>query len=245
MRVVPSGLVQDMRGSIGGSTFGAWKGVLYMRNKAVTVSNPQTAKQQAVRVALAGSVSAWRLLTAVQKAQWEEYAQQLRGNGASDEVVGDMGIIPQPGRTKSGFNAYIGVNQHLRSIGLSRVSVPPAIPQPELVGTSVVAYTGSKIHIEFSSSAKKAGTTIYFEMWLKGHWKASHSYIVVFPEIPEPPAIPPAIDVTTIRKGSGDDIQEVPFSALVPCDIFWQYRVVRSDGYISPPSQLFQGVVIA
>lgn len=243
-RIVLSGLIQDIRGSIGASTFSAWKGISYIRNKALTVSNPQTMSQEAMRAEFAESVAAYRALTEIQKAMWEEYAQQHKGANASDEVVGDFGIIPQPGRTQSGFNAYIGVNQVLFASGQARKSVPPAVPQPQ--ATSIIALngTGATVHIEWTSVVNPTGLALVFEVWMKGWWTGAHSYIAHVAPVPAPPAIPPAIDILTIRKGWGNNIQEVPFAQLVPCEVFIQGIIVRSDGYRSVPTPLRKLTVV-
>ena len=105
-RVVLSGILQDIRASIGASTFSAWKGVSYLRNKAITIANAQTIKQMEMRAQFGESMGEYRDLTTIQKAMWEEYAQQQKTQNARNEVVGDFGIIPQLGKTQSGFNAY-------------------------------------------------------------------------------------------------------------------------------------------
>lgn len=244
-RIVLSGLLQDIRGSIGASTFSAWKGITYMRNKAITVSNPQTMSQEAVRANLAISVASYRALTEIQKALWEEYAQQQKNTNSADEVVGDFGIIPQAGKTQSGFNAYIGVNQVLFSAGFARKAVPPAIPQPDTTQFLLLTGTAATIHIEYTAVTLKPGTTQKLEIWLKGWWKGAHAYITQAVVVPTPPAIPDPINILTIRKGWGDNIQEVPFTQIVPCDVFVQGIIARSDGYRSVPTALRKVTVIA
>lgn len=244
-RVVLSGLLQDIRGGLGASTFSAWKGINYMRNKAITVSNPQTVKQMAMRQFFALSVSNYRGLTDVQKALWEEYAQQLKGTNSADEVVGDSGIIPKVGMTQSGMNAYIGVNQQLKGSAQVRVSVPPVPPDVGATSFILLLGTAATVHVEFVATPNPEAKTRKLEVWMKGWWKGAHSYIAAVADVPEPPGIPDPILISTIRKGSADTIEEVPFTTLVPCEVFVQGIIVRADGNRSVSTALHRVKVIA
>ena len=244
-RVVLAGILQDIRASIGASTFSAWKGVSYLRNKAITVANAQTTKQMEMRAQFGESIGEYRGLTTIQKAMWEEYAQQQKTQNAKNEVVGDFGIIPQLGKTQSGFNAYIGTNQVLYRAIFPRVAMPPKQPQPKSTRFVVLTGTGATIHIEWTSVANPLALTMNLEIWVKGWWKGAHSYVATIVPVPAPPVIPPPIDITTIRKGWDDKMEEVPFTSIVPCEVFVQGIIVRSDGYRSVPTALQRVKVIA
>ncbi|MBI4721957.1 MAG: hypothetical protein HY769_02990 [Candidatus Stahlbacteria bacterium] len=244
-RVVLAGILQDIRASIGASTFSAWKGVSYLRNKAITVANAQTTKQMEMRAQFGESIGEYRGLTTIQKAMWEEYAQQQKTQNAKNEVVGDFGIIPQLGKTQSGFNAYIGVNQVLYRASFPRVAMPPKQPQPKSTRFVVLTGTGATIHIEWTSVVNPLALTQNLEIWLKGWWKGAHPYMATIVPVPTPPVIPPPIDITTIRKGWDDKMEEVPFASIVPCEVFVQGIIVRSDGYRSVPTALQRVKVIA
>jgi len=244
-RIVLSGLLQDIRGSIGGSTFSSWKNINYLKNKAIAVTNPQTPAQMMVRQNLALSVSEWRNLTDSQKAQWEEYAQSLKLPNSMDEVVGDSGIIPTVGRVQSGINTYVGVNQFLKGAGLPRVSVPPVPPDvypPELFG---FVTTGWGIEFHFYATLNPEAKARKLEVWIKGDWKGSHAYIERVVDVPVPPAVPPVQLITKIRKGSGNNIQEVLFSAIGVCSVYLQGIIVRNDGNRSVSTALYRLTVTA
>jgi len=241
-RIVYSGLVQDMRGSVGGSTFSVWKGIHYLRNKAATIGNPQTMRQMAVRQSFATAVRNWGGLSAVDKAKWEEWAQSLKVAGAKDEVVGDMGIIPHMGRTQSGMNAYIGTAQVLFGAGYPAVSKPPVQPQPYPTRFLSVIWQPapeSRINISFTSTENPEILGRKLVMWEKGYWQGSHSYITTKVDVPEPPVVPPELLITTVRMGWGNNIQDIPISTLVPCTILIQGIITRVDGYRSTPTALF------
>jgi hypothetical protein len=241
-RIVLGALIQDIRGSIAGSTFSAWKGKNYLKNKAVTIANPQTAVQMARRGNFGASVSAWRGIPPSGQALWEEYAQGTRMENSKNGIVGAGGIIPMLGQTKSGFNAYIGVNQNINGAGLTRVAVPPAVPEPDQPTIAITGTTTWKIVILPSATVHLRTGDHILEIWLKGDWKGAHAYICRTVTIPEPPANPPSFNIDHIRVGTGTNIQEVLFSAAkggqdVP--VLLQARIVRYDGYVSMPTQLY------
>lgn len=240
-RVVLSGLLQDIRGSMGGSTFSAWKGLNYLRNKAVTVGNPQTPAQMGIRAQFGESAVMWTGLTDAQRALWEEYAQSLKVAPGKNPVVGDFGLIPNPSGAQSGFNAYIGANQILEGAGQPRVTVPPIYGSPYAT-VLTVAWVSPNITVDFIATPKvDAGAPAKFlEIWLKGWWKGSHAYITTTVALPEPPVVPPTINISTIRVGSGDMIHEEPIVNLVPTEILLQGIVVRRDCKRSVPSALYR-----
>lgn len=242
-RVVLSGLLQDIRGSMGGSTFSAWKGLNYLRNKAVSVANPNTDNQAKLRANFAESVADWKGLTPVQRALWEEFAQSLKVAPGKNQVVGNSGIIPEKGKTMSGMNAFIGVNQHLEGVDAPRVLVPPINPQQDAVIITVApnynAVTGC-IELEFAAQPKPYALNKTLEVWVKGWWGGAHSYIAFTTGIPEPPVVPATVEICTIRKGWNFTVEEVPIAQLAPCEIYVQLRSIREDGRVSPPSALYK-----
>jgi hypothetical protein len=241
-RIVLSALIQDIRGSVAGSTFSAWKGKNYLKNKSVTIANPQTAKQMAMRGAFGTSVSSWRALPIGAKAAWEEYAQQYRMENSKNGVVGADGIIPMLGHTKSGFNAFIGVNQAVVGAGLGRVTVPPVVPEPTSPQIIQIQTTTWKIQLTYAEQTHLRIGDHKFEIWMKGDWKGSHSYIAKSEPLLEPPEPNPTVNITTIRMGTGTNIQEVLFQAAKggePVPVLLQCRIVRFDGYVSTVSQLY------
>lgn len=100
-------------GKIGGHVASRNRAGSYFRTKVSPV-NPQTSYQSAVRNRLSGLSSAWRGLTADQRAAWN----QAVGNFAKTDVFGDL-------KNPSGFNLYQRLNNNLLNIGESALSVPP------------------------------------------------------------------------------------------------------------------------
>jgi hypothetical protein len=113
MKIKWGALVVDGRGKIGGQIASKNGAGAYMKNK-VTPSNPQTARQTAVR-ALFGAISAgWSALTTAQIAGW---------NGAvadwtNTNIFGDL-------KKPSGKALFQRLNNQAQSAGLSAVLTAP------------------------------------------------------------------------------------------------------------------------
>lgn len=117
-------ILQNIAGSIGEYTYACWKGVNYIRSKAVSISNPSSGPQADIRARIGAGAKRWfGELTPPQRAIWEEYAQQQgsaegstgpNSNGGSGQKV----VIPQNNGVMSGFNAYVMHNSLLFSAGL-------------------------------------------------------------------------------------------------------------------------------
>lgn len=98
---VTGGLIADIRGSLGDTTFLRTQGGLTARDRA-TPANPQTDPQTAVRDALTAVSAAWgTLLTETQRTAWRSYAHQH----------------PRPNRwgqrtLTNGYTRFIALNMH-------------------------------------------------------------------------------------------------------------------------------------
>jgi hypothetical protein len=107
-----------------------WKGRLVVRAMAKRkAERPQLSyATQKQNVAMFSPM--WRhTLTQAQRDEWEQYASQLNAinQDKADISGGEENIIPQTGKIRSGFNAYIG------SWMLLRWSYDPTSPPPVLL----------------------------------------------------------------------------------------------------------------
>ena len=234
-----SGLVTDVKGSLGGTVFSKWKGLTYMKVKPAVVSNPQTWAQQTLRINWALSVSGWRALPSVRKAEWEEYAQSLGSASSSQNQLGDKSIIPARSRTQSGMNAYIGANQILSRAGFTRVSKPPVQPSPKgcsyagIIPDVGAGYTISGL--EIGGCDPTASQRV--EVWQKLDRAGAHPHIIRLGSILDPcPAIPSPenLVIIEVRVGTGNTVDEVPIADLLPIGMWVQLVVVSSDGQKGP-----------
>ncbi len=130
MKTTMSVLFADMRGSAGGVTASKWKDTNYVRTK-VTPANPNTAAQQAQRLAFTLCVGCWQGLTAAMKAAWTTLAQS---------------------KSISEFNAYMSANVAQEKTN-SHVRVTPAnadVEAPQSVAVDTSASPGGYITITWS-----------------------------------------------------------------------------------------------
>jgi len=241
-RVVLSALITDIRGKLGGSVFGNWKGIPYLRQLASHVTNPESARQQLVRNFLVSNARKWKDLTPEQRAQWEEYADSLHIPNNDDENVGPEGIIPPVGRIQSGFNAYIGTNLHLETGGRPHTDIAPldqpAATKPKTDLVYGATHTGAKIDFDIWIEENYPGYQTFAQIWIKGWWKGSHAQNIIqpYPEIEAPPGLATPISITHINQNG----QLVLFSSLaLPVQVFVQCRTVANNGKVSLNDQLF------
>ncbi|MBA7564985.1 hypothetical protein ES708_06654 [subsurface metagenome] len=129
-RISLSEILQNIAGSVGEHTFSCWKGINYLRQKAVTISNPCSFAQSSARAAFSVLARMWHAeLTAAQRALWNEYAQGLK---SASEQVGPNGnggsgiyqVIPGSGGVMSGFNSFVQVNMTALLTGFPLASPP-------------------------------------------------------------------------------------------------------------------------
>jgi hypothetical protein len=114
-KILMSGIgIVDIRGKIQGTVMSKNKSGATARVK-VTPVNPQTAYQQAVRVAFGAFSSAFRALTASQVNAWNSTA-------ASGFKTNNIFGNPVSG---SGLNLFNKLNTNLTSVGVASISDPP------------------------------------------------------------------------------------------------------------------------
>lgn len=127
-RITPSALVDDIKGSVGGVTFSSWKGLSYVKAKAKSVRNPATQDQVAVRNAMTFfSRRYYDDLTDAQRAEWDQYAQEVAGAERSDQVQGGFGsrVVPQRQWQRSGYNWFVAINVGLvTALGVDHYAAP-------------------------------------------------------------------------------------------------------------------------
>jgi hypothetical protein len=70
----PSCLISEIRGSVGNQTFSRNAHGNIVKEKLVQ-TNPDTAKQQAVRTVMSDAVEAWQLLTDSERSEWSRFAR--------------------------------------------------------------------------------------------------------------------------------------------------------------------------
>jgi len=108
MKTTLSVLFSDMRGSAGAVTASIWKGRNYVRTR-VTPANPNTAAQQAQRVAFSSCVGLYQLLGSTVKAAWSSLAQSRQvselNSFMSSNVADEKADVPT---TMTPSNSLVG-----------------------------------------------------------------------------------------------------------------------------------------
>lgn len=118
MALIQWGLViTDGRGKIGGQVLTKGRSGAVIRNK-VTPTNPNSARQSAVRAALASFSQAWKSLTQVQRDAWNAAV----GNFTRTNIFGAT-VSP------SGKNLYTALNTNLEKVNYNAITAPP-VPLP-------------------------------------------------------------------------------------------------------------------
>ena len=129
--IKPSPLVNDLRGSVGGVTFGRNSAGMFARAK-VTPINPDTALQIAVRAKFAIAAIAWRsTLNATERDAWNLL-------GTTTTFKNALGDDYNP----SGIQLYIRSSVLLQLASASPVSTPPAtaiVPVGEFTVAHLIA----------------------------------------------------------------------------------------------------------
>lgn len=115
MKIKFGAIVTDGRGKIGGHVASKNRAGAYLRTK-VTPTNPNTTAQTTVRNRLSGLSSAWRSLTAAQRAAWNSAVQDF----SKTDIFGDI-------KVPTGFNLYQRLNNNLLTCGEAVIDVPPEV----------------------------------------------------------------------------------------------------------------------
>tara|TARA_R110000782_G_scaffold252544_1_gene340385 strand:+ start:121 stop:816 length:696 start_codon:yes stop_codon:yes gene_type:complete len=131
--------IADARGSINGTVYSRGIGGLYMKNRVSPV-NPQTAKQTAVRAALAALATSWRGLS-------DDQRTSFKGQVANYPATNRLGETYTP----SGYQLYMTLNGNLSAVNTEAIEVPIA---PVAFSASLV----SAMSIVITAGAVSTGT---------------------------------------------------------------------------------------
>ena len=110
----PGAIVSEVSGKIAATVYSRNKGGAVIRNRRTPI-NRRSVAQSTRRQGLSSFASAWRGLTAAQRAAWN-------AAGPSFPYQNKLGQTKQ----LSGISLYVQFNQNLALIGASSISSPPA-----------------------------------------------------------------------------------------------------------------------
>jgi len=131
-RITFGSIVNSVSGSIDEMVYSTWKGIAYIRKKAITVSNPQSNDQMNIRARMAEVAKYWTMgLTQDERNAWETYA------GSIPIPTSGPGDIIKPAKGPfSGFNAFVRNNVNLfisgqKALGQFLNIAPIGVPPPD------------------------------------------------------------------------------------------------------------------
>jgi len=253
-RLVLAGLLQDMVGSAGSYVYSKWKGIHYLRLKASTVTNPNTAKQASIRTQFSATARGWSSATSEERALWASYAENHGSARNKEKNQGSQSLCTYRGRLFSGMNGKIGSNTCVVAGDTSLSSlntVPPLYKAPTAMA---LTYNG---FVRITDPQFVVAGSIFPAMpidgkahiWFKANEKSAHKYIIATADLAKTDSSFPNVEIVTVRVGHGQDIQEVgwedkygdlatgPNVGKVIGHV--QFRVVTNDGDIGTASALY------
>jgi len=215
------GIIQ-MAGSIAGNTYARNRSGNYVRARTVP-TNPNTARQQTIRNALALLTARWsQTLTVDQRTAWELYASNLLMTNRLGEAV-----------HITGFNHYLRSNLILQQSGLTLVDAGPTIfelPAKDPTFAITASEAAQEISVTFDDTMDWSLET--------------GAYLVKFQGQPQNPqrnffAGPwrlmgnvAGVDST---GASSPDVEAAVF-VITELQHLWVYaRIIRADGRLSEP----------
>ena len=139
-------LESPQSGSQAGTTASRNRFGQYKRTRAIPV-NPATAAQGVVRARMAGNSAAWRLLTAAQRAGWNDLGLSMT---RSDSLGQSYNL--------QGNQAYASVNNIRAVCGLAPVADAPAIVTPVALATATLTRTSASMSIAYTATPLPAAT---------------------------------------------------------------------------------------
>jgi hypothetical protein len=136
-------------GSVAGVTSSRNRFEQYQRTRAIPV-NPSTSYQGQVRARLAANASAWRDLTANQRAGWTDLGLQILRTDSLGQTY-----------SLTGLQAYAMVNQNNLNAGNAIVSDAPALQTPDAILTCTPTLTAAAFSLAYTPTPLAANERLF------------------------------------------------------------------------------------
>lgn len=243
-RITPSALVDDIKGSVGGVAFSSWKGNTTVRSKARSVSNLATEAQAGMRDALGYFTKRYfDDLTDGQRAEWDQFAQEMAGAERADKVQGGFGkrVVPKRQWQKSGHGWYVGINvRFIRSYGVSFFRAPiddaplgQTPPSQPMIVSVVYDSVNGRFKITFKSPQDFGhANRLRIEWWIKPNWGKARLQKGVVSDVEGQDFV--TLDVVTLSIPRGLLTLPLPDGSYA----FQLDAVGKENGLVSPPSNI-------
>lgn len=184
-KVIGTPSVSAIYGSAGDTTYVRWNSKInYLKAKTHIVNQPNTARQTAVKDALATYATLWKeTLTTAQRDLWEAYAKQIATKAPSPGGMRDL-IRGQSGRGR-GFHAFISTSMLLDSAGLAHRDEPPlSDTPPPCIDTFACVWDNVDNEIDISwVQPTGSDDSEYVRIWIRSPQNLFHKQIIAAPII--------------------------------------------------------------
>jgi hypothetical protein len=151
LKYVPSALgVGQLSKSAGSTTAAHNRNGAYLRNRTIP-TNPNTAKQAAVRNNFGALSAAWRALTDAQRTGWRTFGSEITRQDSLGQTY-----------TLTGLQAFNYINLNLLTAGQSISSTAPAVgtPTAPTTASATAVHTGGVVSV--NASGISAGHFLIF-----------------------------------------------------------------------------------
>lgn len=142
-------LVPPQSGSIAGQTASRNRFGQYVRTRAIPV-NPNSTAQGVVRARLALNSSAWRALTAAQRAAWSDLALSMVRTDSLGQSI-----------NLTGQQAYVSVNNERLAAGDAVLSDAPALGTPSALATATITLTAAAFSVAYTATPLPTGARLF------------------------------------------------------------------------------------
>ena len=222
--VVYTGPVAGLSGSQGGSTYSRNRFGYYVRNRTRPV-NPNTARQNTIRQALAELTQRWsQVLSSAQRAAWNLYSQNT-------PMTNRLGAPIHP----TGFNHYLRSNIPALQAGLDVVDDGPTIfeiPEQDSTLACTASEATNKVSVSFNNGLDWANEDDATLLTYCGSPRNAQRNFFAGPH-----RYMDRIDGTSLAPPASPDAQDAPFALTQGQRVWIQARIRRADGRLSGPMQ--------
>jgi len=241
--------IKNMSGKVGNMIYYNRLGQTCVREMPITVDNPQTVEQVAVRGQLINCLNQCRALPDVIRGVWQEWVGTLPE--VPEEYVPNFNYFGFPYRNISAFNAYASVNIRMLQAGFGKVSIPPGHPMP---APAIFTVTWNEPELRYN-------VVIYWEALLqpeinavvlikgKGLWKGSPVRLVAVSDITETTAsgaLSVGLNIENWKIGHGFKIEDVSIATYLREErLMFQCMAVFVDGSRTTLSPMVEELVPA
>ena len=232
-RITLGSIVNSISGSIGEMVYSTWKGISYIRSKAVTIDNPQSQDQADVRARVAECSKYWTdTLTAQERANWEAYSKTIvvPTSGPGDIYKPAKG--PFSGYTAFMRNNLLKFTSGQVALGAFQKLAPIGVSSPDKPVD--VAAAGGNVNVQVSwTPGVVPGTKVC--TWIRSKDKTYH------PQIMATTAVGSGISIST--QANSKQGNAIPFTQ-VRATVDVQLMVVDAFGQPSAGSEIIRGLLV-